>query len=1815
MDANNVLFFEGDGEGGLLYAFSGNYSLVVPGTESSTGDTVLRNPAGIIYRFHGPADEIPELRGKIKEIRTRSGSIRSFEYDPSSHLLSRSFQTEGEITYEMRYEWTNYDRIESVMLKRISGDAHLAIASASYTYYDETTPQGNFGDLQRVTRWNGAVNSGVKTSESYYTYHLPAEGFTGLKYALDGESFQRLLAVCPDPEDATDAQLAAFADHYFEYDEVARVTLESTSGGKYTYTYEYFSRGYIPISSSGGSSSSSSSAALLPDVPNTWAKKTVETLPDGNKNIVYSNSGGQPMLFVFQAGSQKWCRAYRYDEKWSLMRWAMPSAVENYNEANRHLFTLRSHSGLVHHSWKANQAPDEDLVVLAVTRGISQGEQGDILLLSERGYTACSLIEGTIHALARIKLFQSTSGDGEPAVTVYRYEWFGGKFQFHRRTTEYPTVLASQNGTGELETRTEVFNTRGQMEWLLDERGFISYNAYDLATGAVVQTIRDVQTAGSHPSGLPSGWTTPEGAGLNLITDYEHDNFGRITREMGPLHSIDLTGTDSALTEIRRTQWTVYQDASHEVWRGAGYAIPGGGSSDTYTLVNPVQITRVDYDGRTTDEITATRGDEVKSPGALTAYDTFSESSWVRRSATHYDDNDRLDWQRLYVSLSTPTYNETTFDYNNMGRRIYTKTPMGTITRLVLTPQGWEASLWVGMDDTGATPENPHGSGTSSNNMVQVKSSVYDGGADGGDGNLTTLTLYADGTSTRTTYFDYDFRNRQITVTGELDFLTKTTYDNVDRAIQTDRYNGSEAPANLIGRETSRYDGRSRSYDRARYAVDLTTTPPGAVGNALHEFTWYDPAGNVIKLLPQGTLGFTRTAYDGVGRVTVSYAACNASVAGGTAAGSVDDDFVLEQTEAIYDKGGNVIFQRVRERDDNATGSGPLLESTGTNPHARVSYQAIYPDAVGRNVAAASYGTHGGTEPEWPTTIPDSSETCLVSLIGYNPRGEAFKSTDPRGTVTQQTFDDAGQLIKTIENYIKEPVDSAPDINRTTEYVLNADGRLTELIARNVTTEDQHTHWIYGTALTNSGVASYDLVRFKDYPGSTEGSDRVEYSYNQLGELAKIKDQNGTVHEYDYDLMGRFAADRVTTVGTGIDNSVRQVLRTYEVRGLVKSLSQSTSSAKSPASTTITDQILFIYNAFGQPLAEVQQHSGPVIFDGDPQVSYTYANGSANTVRRLSTVYPDGRTINLDYGPSDTANPIDHLTNRVRKIKDGSTELVNYVRRGNKSTVSIEYVQPGITMTYLRQSGTGDRYTGLDRFNRITDIPWLKSGSDVEHYQYGFDLAGNRTWRANKVAEAGSHPLDEGYAYDGLYQLSDLRRGILDSTSHVISGTPAWEEQFAYDLTGNWDAYTTTVGGEDPVDQTRTHNAANEILTIDGSGTTVVYDAVGNMTRMPGIDTDSRDLVWDAWNRLIRIADGGEDVATYRYDGLTRRIEKFCDEDGTWVHRHFYYSEQWQVLEERVNTATTAERQFVWGLRYIDDLVLRDRFDGETPERLYATHDQWHVTAITDETGAVVERYAYDAFGKSILLAPSYTVRSGGSEYDWETRFGAYRFDHESGLYCVRYRYLHPTLGRWLSRDPIGEIDDENLYASVKNSPVNLVDYFGLECGSFKVTPKKLETGDLADYYDGAAEVGGFTVEFDLSGCDCPLDKLKLVQAIKSSGFSGLKPYMDTTNDQDKRRKAGDMTLPRMATNPASDPRPSNNRFDDSPNNRRKVWGGTTFSIEVCAFCCPDTTNEVLLGCTTFEFDDQTKKVKGGGGPARPPGKLWNEALQNWKKA
>ena len=479
------------------------------------------------------------------------------------------------------------------------------------------------------------------------------------------------------------------------------------------------------------------------------------------------------------------------------------------------------------------------------------------------------------------------------------------------------------------------------------------------------------------------------------------------------------------------------------------------------------------------------------------------------------------------------------------------------------------------------------------------------------------------------------------------------------------------------------------------------------------------------------------------------------------------------------------------------------------------------------------------------------------------------------------------------------------------------------------------------------------------------------------------------------------------------------------------------------------NEVEYEYNDFGQMKTEYQQHGSAVNTSTSPKVQYGYANGSGNTTRRESLTYPNANVLDFEYGTGAG----DELS-RVEKLAWKSTDVVEYDYLGLANPVIVTYPQPSTDVEYnLTTDGTStDPYAGMDRFGRVTNLMWLQGSTALANLKYGYDRASNRTYRRDEVARSQT-PLkkfDELYGYDGLNRLEDFDRGKLNTGNDAITGTTIGQD-WTLDQTGNWSNFNQTV--QDALTQTRTHNKVNEITaiaeTVGDQWKDPAHDANGNMTTIPQPKdlTKGYTATWDAWNRLVKLtndADGDKTVAEFEYDGNNRRTVKKKYVSGSLDEtRHFYYSDQWQVLEERVDSATTADKQYVWGMRYVDDLVLSET---SSVRHYYAQDDNFNVVAALDDTGAIAERYAYTPYGVVEFLNASFVAHTTQiSDIDNEILFTGRRLDPETGLQLNRNRFYHARLGRWVNRDPIGYLGGTNLYGYVGGRPTRFVDPLGFD--------------------------------------------------------------------------------------------------------------------------------------------------------------------------
>ena len=1844
---------------------------------NDNGTYTVATDIGTTLQYYDFSNFTPvDLQGQLISMTDAAGNTVTFSYTSSGQISSVT-QTDaaGDVeTFNYTYitSGVNAGNVSLITqsLQRAGQTSSTIYRQMALTYYDGSysgnMQYGNAGDLQTVSIEDG---SGNILKESFYRYYTPGDmlnsggaqiGYVGgLQYVFNTTSFKRLSAAFADPFSATAAQVAPYADNYFQYNADHEATLET------------FARGGAAVT--GGLGTQSLSYELNPNSAaggnyNTWFMRTTVTLQDGSENVVYTNVNGDVMLSMtvdpVDVGNPSlngavWITAYNFNSQGQTLETIHPSAI-NLNAAILNGATtasaietaLQQYSdlGIAEGLVYSNQGLIDSTVYYGATTatatapgGVSGNIEADYVQQGSGGtpieqdsYTYIQHLDSngnTLFPEAAFTQYQSSDNGGStPETTTYSYSWQNNSSgqvtnQIADMITTNPVVSTSQNGSGVATTTQTVYNQFGQVVWTMDAKGFITYTAYDNATGAVIQTVQDVNTAnlsdivnysGSYAGGtlafgsdgynqygvpeLPSGWITPTGAGLNLTTTDYVDALGRTIESISPGGNITLY---------------VYDDPAHAVFTLTGVVLDT--SNNTLTTTGPITMTRTEIpysysangqtlEGSYNEAITFSANTPISYVGGgigqavipvlpgfiqgdaavsgpdnvfnLIGDGSSSSPQFTLQSLTRsvYNaggqqvesdayavidnavylataPNDPYSGGKITNQLSgqapNGNYYATYYGYDADGRQYQIIDANGTITDTVYDSLGRAVSIWVGTNDTvsGGTGTPTYFVGSNAglgNNMTEVTSYVYDNGSVG-DSNVTEVIQYPDGTANtgtqRVSLLNYDFRDRLVaTETGltlnssgspvasssdPYPLITVSSLDNLGDVTATLTFNGAvttianaivaaatAAPgavlAGLVGYRTSEYDSQNRDYEDQTYSVDPTT---GAISTtALTTYTFYGPRGNIIETVaPTGQV--TKDVYNGVGELVDVYITDGGAVNNGgstvltyAAAESVSNDVVISQTAYGYAGDGNLIETVHAQRFNtdpilgssaegalftntvNADGSLTVTPASNADLGARIYYSATYYDASDRQIATVNAGTNptgtNGTAAPWtrpanaPVSVNDSNFTGdLITLTSYNPAGEVYETTDPRGIVAANFYNSLGETVETIAAYDPSVNGGNPtsDQNQTTLYTYDGIGDQTSMTAEDPSTGNQTTDYVYGvSAATGSGITSNDLLYQTVYPSNGQ-NDTVSQEYNALGQVIQSTDRNGNVHQYAYDTAGREISDTVTTLGAGVDGSVRRIDTTYNAQGLAYLLT----SYADTAGTTIVNQVENIYNGLGQLAFQYQALTGAVDVSTTPYVQYTYSSPS-NGSRVTSMVYPNGRTIDYNYSGTNLNSALDNAIDRLDSISDGANSgeagqvLEQYSYLGLSTIVARNHPQTGINLTLVGSAGSigsgGDQYVGLDQFGRIADQNWVNtsSGMSADNFTYTYDNNSNVASENNLLNTAYS----QTFTYDPLNRLA----------SNTLGGVA--NQSWTLDSQGNWSSYTSN-----GVTQTQTANAQNQITSISGAAGTPTYDANGNMTT----DQSANTYTYNAWNQLVAVRNSsGQVIAQYTYNAMGYRITESYPLGGNGVAagtvNYIYYDSQWQAIETRTNgtASSNVTSQTVWSAAYINAAILQDTYSGgviQPGSRIYFLQDaNWDTTAIlgydsTTGTWGVTQRYTYSPYGTITVLNADWSTPPAGTQPTVDNLYQGMTLDSVTGLYYARNRNYDPSLGRWINQDPAGYINGANTYQFVMGNPTNLLDPSGESQDRYAPDKKKHGPGNgphVDRYSPGRQNVGRY---------------------------------------------------------------------------------------------------------------------------------------------
>jgi RHS repeat-associated protein len=214
-------------------------------------------------------------------------------------------------------------------------------------------------------------------------------------------------------------------------------------------------------------------------------------------------------------------------------------------------------------------------------------------------------------------------------------------------------------------------------------------------------------------------------------------------------------------------------------------------------------------------------------------------------------------------------------------------------------------------------------------------------------------------------------------------------------------------------------------------------------------------------------------------------------------------------------------------------------------------------------------------------------------------------------------------------------------------------------------------------------------------------------------------------------------------------------------------------------------------------------------------------------------------------------------------------------------------------------------------------------------------------------------------------------------------------------------------------------NANDQLTSVRRPNQTLAYNTAGQ-----AIQAGSSAFTF-AYNDQIKSVRNGPNSATYLYDGNGQRVQKTVDG----VVSKFLWAGS-EIIKE-YTAGGQVKAQYLLGAE-------RTAIKTNGRWNFYLSDGLGSTVMLTDYRGRSVATWDYDDFGETTQLSGSPSVYN-------PFLYTGQELDKETGFYHLRARHYAPSLGKFLSRDPIGYAGGSNLYSYCGGDSINCVDPSGLD--------------------------------------------------------------------------------------------------------------------------------------------------------------------------
>lgn len=531
-------------------------------------------------------------------------------------------------------------------------------------------------------------------------------------------------------------------------------------------------------------------------------------------------------------------------------------------------------------------------------------------------------------------------------------------------------------------------------------------------------------------------------------------------------------------------------------------------------------------------------------------------------------------------------------------------------------------------------------------------------------------------------------------------------------------------------------------------------------------------------------------------------------------------------------------------------------------------------------------------------------------------------------------------------------------------------------------------------------------------------------------------------------------------------------------------------------------------------LLQVQDCKGQVNWSDNPFLEEVFTTSTTYDAlnRPTSILTPDKSETRPTYNEANLLNRVDV---RLRGAADWTEFVTNIDYNAKGQRILIVYGN-GVTTEYHYYP---DTFRLHKLFTRREQGPWL------QNLHYTYDPVGNITEIRDYAQQtiffnnAQVEPVNQ-YVYDALYRLTEAtgREHLGQKSNGSRESIPLshddslrmnrphpndekamgrYEQQYVYDEVGNilemihqgedsaqvdWrrcyqyapdsNRLLSTEHPNDPTVKCPTHYAANPVY-----GGIYIYDDHGNMTQMPhlqGMEWDFKDQLRVTQKQVVNNGNSAEKTY-YVYDAAGQRVRKVTERangtlkderiylGGFEIYRAYNGDGSSLKLERETLHVMDGEKR----IALVETQTVKEengvsrQIVSPKPIILYQFGNHLGSASLElDEGGNVISYEEYYPYGSTSYQAGRNVAEVSLKRY----RYTGKERDEESGLYYYGARYYAAWLGRWISCDPAGMVEGNNLYTFSKNNPIVNIEKNGMTGEKLEFNLFSEERLDLSQY-------------------------------------------------------------------------------------------------------------------------------------------------------